>query len=271
MNSHLRIGFGIGFLLFIAIVTACFVVKIVNQNDDAAINLQPIERNTVPLAIQITRAQITDVTDLTAQKYTVIGKWMINTSKQPNYPADWISQSYPDPSDGNIKKALVEPINIMIIDRVSKTEQEAIEKIDSETKKAGYLRWILHSAGYKAFIFNDYHWQLFNGGLLNATCYQTKSPFEPNNHGRIFGPVRVNDFWLFTAAFSREKLGLFTGKVVTHDYVSFLYAATDFADQMNNATEYKLKGKIALNNIIKRSDQFVGDHDGCAIILERKY
>ena len=63
---------------------------------------------------------------------------------------------------------------------------------------------------------------------------------------------------------------IFKGKGITHDYVSFLSAAADFSEQMNSATVYKISGKIALNNVVKRSDQFVGDHDGYAVILERK-
>lgn len=251
----------IGSALLVVALAACFVAT------SSAISLKSVtstpKRQATLVNDQTTIAKISDSVDLTDQGYTVFGKWMINTSKNPNYPANWLARTYPDPADGNKKKAIVEPINIVIVDTTAKTAEDAIKKLDSETLKAGYARWFLHSAGYKAYIKDDFHWQLFNGGSLDFTCYQTKFPLETNNHGRIFGPVRVGNAWIFTAAFSREK-------ALNHDYISFLRAATDFAKQMNDSTCYKNIGKVSLDNVIVRSDQFTGDHDGFAIVLKRK-
>lgn len=176
-----------------------------------------------------------------------IGKWMFDSA---NMPSSWLGKKL----EG---KNIREPINIIIIDSVSKSVDEAKKNLISAFNKAGYEdRWG-HSSGYKGLMDSNYFNQLPEKYFHAFSTH----PFEfDNNHGRIFGPYFKNNVYYFTGALSREK-----GYV--HYYISFTQARDDLAASLDSKTGYKLIKKINLNNSIDSDSLTTDDHDGYAILI----
>lgn len=102
-------------------------------------------------------------------------------------------------------KALREPINVITVDSVSASPEEAVRRIEAASAAAGYPARIGHSAGYRAVIGDKLIGQIpahrdsaFSDDLFELT----------NNHGRMFGPYRFGTSYVFTGAFSRERVGV---------------------------------------------------------------
>jgi hypothetical protein len=176
-----------------------------------------------------------------------IGKWMFDST---GMPSSWLGKKL----DG---KAIIEPINIIIIDSVSGSVDEAKQNLISAFDKAGYKdRWG-HSSGYKGLIAGS------NYPQLPAKYFHAFSshPLEfDNNHGRIFGPHFAGGVYYFIGALSRES-GYF------HNYVSFTQARDDLAAALDSKTLYKLLKKENLNNSAVSDNLTTGDHDGNAILI----
>lgn len=181
-----------------------------------------------------------------------IGKWMIAPD---GTIAHWLGQIV----DG---KALREPINVITVDSVSATPEEAVRRIEAAAAAAGYPVRFGHSAGYRAVIGDKLIGQIptsrdsaFSNGLFELT----------NNHGRMFGPYRFGNSYVFTGAFSRERVRV---EPVRHEFDSFIQARDDFSRQLSLKSDFKLSGVVNLGNAIAGEPGIgTGDHDGFAVLL----
>jgi hypothetical protein len=182
-----------------------------------------------------------------------IGKWMVGPDGKI---AHWLGETV----DG---KALREPINVVLVDSVSADPEEAVRRIEAAATAAGYPVRIGHSAGYRAVLGDKLVGQIptrrdsaFSNNLFELT----------NNHGRMFGPYRFGNSYVFTGAFSRERVRL---EPARHEFESFNQARDDFARQLSLKSEFKLSGTVNLDNaIVGEPDIGTGDHDGVAVLLE---
>jgi hypothetical protein len=182
-----------------------------------------------------------------------IGKWMIGPDGSI---ASWLGWKYRG-------KGLLEPINVIIFDGIAKTGDEAYARLEAAAAAVEFEMRIGHSTGYDGII----------GGISFEQLPQGKGkaisdgPFElANNHGRIFGPFPWKAGWLFTAAFSRERVDVVTK--VKHHFDSFNRARDAFAWALDGGGSYKVELFVPLNNaIIGSADTCTGDHDGLAVYL----
>lgn len=182
-----------------------------------------------------------------------LGKWMITPDFEP---AHWLGALFE-------KKKIREPINIIIIDDVAKTADEAKARFLKAATDAGFPVRKGHSSGYFAWI----------GDKLYSQVPETPShafsdePYEfNNNHGRFFGPYSEKSCFLFVGSLSRESVAPFSNP--KHQYVSFNRARDKFSDAMNLKTSFKLDCFVSMeNDIIGNPDTTTGDHDGQAVVL----
>jgi hypothetical protein len=181
-----------------------------------------------------------------------IGPWFIDKNC---LPAHWLGQKYKN----NI---LQEPINIIIIDKYSKTELEAVNKLVDACGKSKYEGEEGHSSGYFGLINDVLYSQIPKNKKI---AFSNKEFFSTNNHGRIMGPCLYNGFYVFIGAFSQEAFKV-TSKM-HHAFLSFIIARDDFAKKMNDYGAYKIDSKYDLKNIIDDSNATTADHDGIAIVL----
>ena len=184
-----------------------------------------------------------------------VGKWLISPDGQI---AHWLGYKVKG-------KALQEPINIILIDGVSQSVEEANARLLQSCVDAGYDNMLGHSSGYFGFIDK----KLF--GQFPSTenrAFSNTFFWTANNHGRIFGPHHFAGKYYYVAAFSREVLDMQTD--VKHVYKSFVIARDDFAKQLSANSTYQISGKVDLQNGIPNDPvhQTVGDHDGKAVVLE---
>lgn len=188
----------------------------------------------------------------TQPELPAVGKWMVEAKGDF---AHWLGELY----EG---KPLREPINVILVDSGAHNEKDAVERLVSASKKAGYGIRSGHSIGYQASICGTLHSELptgKSGAFSNA-------PFElDNNHGRIFGPCKFGDSFVFVASFSRENVDPLGSP--KHRYASFNRSRDDFAQRMNNSTAFKLSRFIDLENTGLGMTWTTGDHDGMAAVL----
>jgi hypothetical protein len=162
-------------------------------------------------------------------------------------------------------KKIKEPINVVIIDQYSKSEEQAISKIIKQTKIAGYEEEYGHSAGYCSDINGIRYKQIPNNRRM---AFSNKDFFQTNNHGRIIGPANINGTFVFVGAFSTERPSIFKG--FKHLFVSFNKARDDFCAKMDKFSIYTNEGILSIGNIANDSDTTTADHDGNAIVLIAK-
>lgn len=185
-----------------------------------------------------------------------LGKWLL---KADGTPANWLGQPY----EG---KELREPINIIIIDRLSATAEEAKARLTAACDRAGYPSRTGHSGGYQAYVGDGLY-----GQLPEAPNHAFSNAFFGfnNNHGRILGPYRAADGFYFLGALSREVIDVFAK--VKHRYASFAAARDDFAGRLAGQGGYRSRGSVTLENALPPdSGLTTGDHDGLALVLECK-
>lgn len=185
-----------------------------------------------------------------------IGKWMLT---HEGVPSDWLGEIY----EG---KTLREPINVIILDEAAASADEAKARLLSAAAQAGYPIRFGHSTGYQGVIGGELHAQLPKGwdDAFSNDVFEVD-----NNHGRIFGPHRMGDAYLFIAAFSREDVDPFRDP--GHRFASFNRARDDFTQRLDQATGYKVSGFVPLGNSLIGDLQFTtGDHDGVAVLLRAK-
>jgi hypothetical protein len=182
----------------------------------------------------------------------VIGKWMI---ARDGSIAHWLGQMF----DG---KRLHEPINVILIDAAARSADEAVSRLLAAAAAAGYPVRFGHSAGYRGFIGGDTYAQLPAG---RDDAFSNRLFEESNNHGRVFGPHRFGEAYLFVGAFSRESVDLL--RWPGHRYASFNQARDDFARDLDARTVFKSAGKVPLGNAVNDTQVTTGDHDGMAVVL----
>lgn len=210
--------------------------------------LAPLQASTVPADFSPAAADVAQPKDLPA-----VGKWMLDPDLTP---AHWLGEIH----EG---KPLREPINIIVIDRAADSAEEARQRLLQASAAAGYPPREGHSAGYFGYIGDALHPEL-PGGRHRAL---SDRPFEiDNNHGRLFGPYRHRDGYIFIGAFSREKVEPF--EHIKHRFVSFNRARDDYADRMDRHTDFARSGWVELDNtLIGSAPAHTGDHDGIAVLL----
>jgi hypothetical protein len=182
-----------------------------------------------------------------------IGKWMLTAQ---GVPSDWLGEIYQG-------RHLREPINIILVDEIAATAAEAKARLIAAAAHAGYPIRLGHSAGYQALIAGELYAQLPQGW---DDAFSNEVFEISNNHGRIFGPHRYEQGFLFTAAFSREVVDPF--RWPAHRFGSFNRARDDFAERLGRGAAYKQEGAVDLDNALVGDPHFTtGDHDGRAMVL----
>ncbi len=182
------------------------------------------------------------------------GKFVLDRNGNP---ATWLGKKV----DGHI---LLEPINIILIDGISKSSTEAIQSLERANRSAGYKKRFGHSSGYMARIHDRNYSQIpqeYRMAFSNAPAW------EKNNHGRFFGPQNWNGAFIFSGSFSRESFTLFAW--IHHNYVSFEEAKQDFANKLIQSGSFIRLEDQNLENLYNSHNTFTGDHNGKAIVLKR--
>lgn len=187
------------------------------------------------------------------QGLPAIGKWMLTAQ---GVPSDWLGEVY----EGKI---LREPVNVIIIDEAAANREDAITRLLEAAAQAGYPVRLGHSTGYQAVIGSDLYAQLPKGW---DDAFSNEVFELSNNHGRIFGPHQLGQAYLFTGAFSRERVDPF--RWPGHRYSSFNQARDSFSERLDRSTTYKASGLAVLDNDLADDPRLTtGDHDGRAVIL----
>ncbi|MET0529421.1 MAG: hypothetical protein ABW003_13985 [Microvirga sp.] len=182
-----------------------------------------------------------------------IGKWMLTAQ---DVPSDWLGEIYHG-------RHLREPINVIIVDAEAANAAEAKARLIAAAAHAGYAIRLGHSAGYQGLIAGQLYAQLPQGW---DDAFSNEVFEISNNHGRIFGPHRFDQGFVFTAAFSREVVDPF--RWPGHRFGSFNQARDDFAERLNRLTAYKAQDAVDLDNAITDNPELTtGDHDGRAMVL----
>jgi hypothetical protein len=180
-----------------------------------------------------------------------IGKWMYTSELKY---ANWLGAKF----NG---KFLREPINIIIVDSISKSIDEAKSNLIKNFNTAGFEIRKGHSGGYLGYIENKFYTQLPE----QSGCAFSDEPFEINNcHGRVFGPCEINGVYYFTASLSKEKVVV---DIPIHHYDSFNQARNKLANNLDSKTRYKKISEIEMFNSINTDSLTTGDHDGKGILI----
>jgi hypothetical protein len=180
-----------------------------------------------------------------------ISKWMYSSEKKK---ADWLGAKLNN-------KSFREPINIIIVDSISKSAGEAENNLVNNFDRAGFKMRVGHSNGYLGYIENNFYKQV--PGKNGQTF--SDAPFEISNcHGRIFGPCEINGVYYFSGALSKEKVVV---SIPIHRYDSFNIARDKLANNLNSKTNYKTISYVEMLNSLSSDSLTTGDHDGKAILI----
>jgi hypothetical protein len=181
-----------------------------------------------------------------------VGRWMITKDL---VPATWLGENLGG-------RTLREPVNVLLVDRVARTPQEATARLLTAMRAAGYPPRGGHSTGYFGEV----------GGRLSPMLPTgqgeafSDAPFcVPNNHGRMFGPVAVEGGFAFAGAFSLEGIRLLPRP--GHPYRSFEVSREDLADRLSARSAFKRAGYVDMGSRLDTPTETTGDHDGRAVLL----
>jgi len=160
-------------------------------------------------------------------------------------------------------KKVAEPINIVVVDEISTDAAAAKARLEKALRIGGFPERGGHSGGYVALI----------GGLPSSEIlirskgtFSDASFLRENDHGRIFGPYRSTEGFVFTAAFSRERPDTFR---MRHVLVSFNVARMIIAEALSSSGLYRIERFVPLGNALFWSrSRTTWDHDGNAVLLE---
>jgi hypothetical protein len=228
------------FLFLVLSITSCTEKNKSNQQT---------QTNQSPDNKKIDVVQPEDV--VTPPNLPPLGKWMYTSEKKYS---DWLGEKL----NG---KTLREPVNIVIVDSISKSADDAKNLLIKNFKLAGFEIRSGHSGGYLGFIEKMLYTQLPD---KPDHAFADKPFEEDNNHGRIFGPCLINGVYYFTGAFSREKVVV---NIPVHQFVSFNAARIQLSENLNTNSTYKLAGKVDMKNRLETESITTGDCDGKAILL----
>lgn len=195
-------------------------------------------------------------TDIVGTPYGSIGKWMLQSNGQI---ANYGGQLYQG-------KALLEPVNVIVVDPTSKSTLESIIKVGLSMSKAGFPGRLGHSTGFKGLI-NGTVYNQRPGGLIRA--FSDNSFLSQNNHGRLFGPASVaGGGYVYSGAFSTEKFIIYNW-LPAHVYVSSNMARDAVAAKLK-ATGQVQSVSIDMSNTYNTPMTGTGDHDGKAVVIVLK-
>jgi hypothetical protein len=209
----------------------------------------------------------------------VIGTNPVSTTPGVPSPDDVVQTPYGDigpwllESNGQISdfggaqlggRAVLEPINVIIVDPTSSTAAEATAKFNARMTQAGFPALPIHSTGFQGTIDDVTYGQQPTGSL---DAYSDNFFLLPDDHARAFGPdpVQTASGFVWTVAVSREQFGL-NGFLPTHTYTSYNAARDELASQLM-ADGATLVGIVPLSNAVDSATQTTGDHDGYAIVI----
>lgn len=182
-----------------------------------------------------------------------VGKWMVTKTLEN---ATWLSYKVGG-------RTLREPVNVILLDKVAKTHEEATSRLLSAMNAAGYGPKNMHSDGYSGWIGGRLYPQQPATGKGEA--FSDGPWYTTNNHGRMFGPAQVNGGFVFTGAFSREDFRLLPRP--GHFYNSFQAAREDLANRLTAHTGFKRAGYVDMGSTIDSATETTADHDGRAVLL----
>ena len=190
--------------------------------------------------------------------YGDVGKWMLEPDGQ-------ISDYGGQPYQG---KALLEAVNVIIVDPTSKTPTEASERLNAAMLWAGFPAQPIHSTGFQGSI-DDVIYGQEPTGILQG--YSNGLFVLPNDHGRFFGPdpVETSTGYVWSGAFSTETLGIYNF-LPAHTYVSSDMARAALATQLIRSGQATFVGMVPLDNAYNTETTTTGDHDGYAVVLQLK-
>lgn len=203
-------------------------------------------------SVERTHTEVTPDT-VAPSGFPPISKWLLGPDM---LPAHWLGEKY-------YGKQLREPVNVIAIDGLATSAEDAIQRLVTSCKKAGYDKRQGHTGGYRASLGDHLFVQLPS----EKDHAFSDAPFElNNNHGRFFGPLLWKGNYYFIGAFSREKVEPLSK--IKHQYLSFNQARDHFADRMDKSTFFRMTGFVDLHNtFVNHPDMTTGDHDGIAVIL----
>lgn len=160
-------------------------------------------------------------------------------------------------------KYLVEPINVIILDEESRSDEESISLVETALDDAGYNKRCGHSSGYIGVINKKPFKQVPREFSI---AYSNNNFWKINNHGRLFGPYTVKaKERMYIGQFSRESFSLFS--LVNHGYVSFSAARDDFIKKVTQCASLKYIDNIDALNKISSNIFTSKDHDGKIKVL----
>jgi hypothetical protein len=215
--------------------------------------------------------------------FTVAGAMPMDVQGQPQQPVTLAAEAVAKPPglpavgrwmiarDGSIAhwlgeivngKRLHEPINVILIDEGATSAEDASKRLVAAATAAGFPVRFGHSTGYRGFIGGVLYSQLPQG---RDDAFSNRVFEESNNHGRIFGPHRFEGGYVFTGAFSRERVNLLEWP--GHRYASFNDARDAFARGLDARTAFKAAGFVPLGNAVDDAQITTGDHDGRAALM----
>lgn len=203
-----------------------------------------------------TASEVPSPSDEAQTAYGDIGKWMLEPDGQ-------ISDYGGQPYNG---KALLEPVNVVIVDPTSTSSAEAAAKLNAAMFWAGFPAQPIHTTGFLGTI-DDVTYGQQPTGLLQG--FSDNFFLFPNDHGRIFGPdpVQTSTGYVWSGAFSTETLGIYNF-LPAHFYVSSDLARTALATRLILSGQATYVGMVALNNAYDTATTTTGDHDGYAVVLQ---
>lgn len=211
--------------------------------------LPPTRAATVaPISAEV----VTTSADAVTTSYGPIGKWMIDPDGQP---ARWLGYQIDD-------HALREPINLVLLDPLARTPQEAAARLSAAMSAAGYQARSGHSTGYQGLIGTRLYGQQPGG---SGQAFSDGAWWRSNNHGRVFGPAVVEGGYLWTGAFSREDFEVISA--LHHPYASFRVARDDVSARLTAAGTFKRLSTLSLDNALNTPTLTTDDHDGQALVL----
>jgi hypothetical protein len=169
----------------------------------------------------------------------------------------WLGEKYQN-------RLLAEPINIIMVDKISTTQKDSLNNLESACAIINYKKKKGHSSEYLGKI-NEHFLSQFPSDYRMA--FSDNDYWKLNNHGRFFGPYQNgHNSWIYIGQFSRENFKAIA--FIHHKYISYDEARDNFSSKMNKMTSYRIVETIKANNVIETSYITTGDHDGNIIVLE---
>jgi len=230
-----------------------FIIQLISAATDTTISTDTIVNSfdSVKVPVKVTSPSLTEIAF--EHGFPAVGKWLYQADMQQ---AHWLGFKWND-------KNLIEPINIVFIDTISKTVSESNDRLLENLKKAGYSVKPHHSSGYIGYIGGSFYPQL---PRVKYHAFSNEIAEIDNNHGRIFGPCYYDGKYFYTAAFSREVIAPLSK--LEHHFSSFDRARDELSQSLDKNSAYKIVGFINLNNaIIGDKENTTADHDGVAVVL----